>query len=242
MTLGLDEFNRVGASLEWQHGLISGEDAWRSAAERGPLARATAMLPPWAVPAFLATPAAVGRYESWKADDRPEPSRREVEMRFRFTGSGSTLALLRGVLVSGQVAPPAVWHLLQHVRVVAVGRDTAGICVMAPMPAVEREIFLVADRVDQDVLSLFLHELAHAWLLPTPVRDLSPEEEALVCGPEFSMVADRLDLLEKRQALEDLDEHQACSLAAAWGATGAPADGEACARRARLRVARELAR
>jgi hypothetical protein len=202
------------------------------------------IVPAWARSELIQTEAARVRLRQWVEAGNPEPSTRDVELRLRYQGSGETLALLRAELASGAIAPPAIWHLVARVLVVAFGRDARGLCFPAPMPDVERILIIRDDPLltDIEVISVFKHELAHAWLLPVPPRDLSPEEEALVAGPEYWRAAASCGRLDAMRALAVADEDQAARLAAAWGGSGTSVDANLCANAVAAIAEREAAR
>lgn len=201
-----------------------------------------AHLPRWLRKPLIATINSRRRLHEWVNAGRPEPSERDIALGLRFTGHASTLTLIRQCLNAGAIAAPAIWHLLERVTVLAIGRDAIGICSPAPQPNVERMITIIDIGADQDVISLFLHELAHAVLLPRPLRDLTRHEEALVCGPEYMRTAAVMGVSAEVIKREICDEVQACTLAAAWGATGHSADATYCTRVLRTLLLEDIAR
>lgn len=206
-----------------------------------PVERA-AHVPSWFGPEIAATEHARARLAAWIDAGRPEPSVVEIGSTLRYCGAPDTLALVRAALASGAIAPPAVWHVLHKVLVVALGRDARGLCFVAPPSDVERVVLIRDDVDDAEVVSIFKHETAHAFLLPRAPRDLTPAEQALASSPDVFKIAAQFGFMDAYETALVRDERQACALAARWGATGVSADSEWCAHGARRRVHREAAR
>jgi hypothetical protein len=180
-------------------------------------------------PALVATEAARTRLRAWEAAGRPHFTDRDIGLRFRYQGSGRTLRLLRASLSSGAIAAPAVWHLVNRVATVAIGRGADGLCLAAPQSAVERQIIFMDLWGPLEIVSLYKHEAAHAFLLPAPWRDITAEEEALALGPDAWKYVARHGVLADYVARNRQAEIDACALAKAWGATGRAADPDYCA-------------
>jgi hypothetical protein len=212
-------------------GVPSPADAW------SPHAREQ-HLPAWFTPELIATTDARERLRSWAAAGHPTPSALDIGLTLRCHGDGSTVALIRDVLASGAIPACVVSHVLEHVVVVGIGKSFAGLCVMGV--ACERIVIVRDDLEDDEVVSVFKHELAHVWLLPRPATDLSREEAALVAAPWQAAAA--LGLLERYTQQNRRDEAQACALAANWGATGRAVDATVCARGAAAFAQREAVR
>ena len=79
------------------------------------------------------TPSAGARYDRWIGAGRPVPSLRDVELRLRYFGASSTLALIRRAITSGRISPAVIAYACDGVRVIALGRDAVGLCIPGPL-------------------------------------------------------------------------------------------------------------
>jgi hypothetical protein len=206
-------------------------------------AQRAAALPPGICPELVATPHAVARLKAWMVAGAPAVTVHHIA-RLRYAGNDATFSIIGNHLLAGVVAPPAIWYLLQHVAVFAIGADARGLTVPAPPARYERLVLLNDAAVTgEELVSACLHEFAHAWLLPPPPRDLSPtEDQVYATDVGFWTMAERHGLVEEQLKLAIEDEHQACRLARQWGATGTAADGQHCSMGPRHALERARAR
>ena len=169
------------------------------------------------------------KLRAYAAAGRPSIGEDEVWRWFRFCGARSTANLLRNNLLTGAIAEPARWYLLRSVAVFAVGRECVGYAHVAPPPRCERLAFIADAGIgDEDLVSIWLHEAAHCWLLPLP-PPISELEDVALSSMSYELAAYEGHLA-SLEAMQIEDERQACALAAQWGATGLAADKDRCVR------------
>jgi len=156
-TLGRSEYLRFCEVLR-----VSPDDSL------SPAARASS-LPAWICGELIATEPARTRLLAWIDAGRPGMSADAIFRRMWFMGSPNTRRGLQDYLLAAHVAPPAVWHLVERIATIAIGASEAGLAHRAPPARCAQQIVIIDRHPDPfDTISLFLHELAHLFLLPVP--------------------------------------------------------------------------
>jgi len=204
-------------------------------------AQRRAHLPAWLTPAHMATTASRDKITAWVDAGSPVTDAAAIARRFLCQGSVWAASLFKNHLLGGQVPPPASWYVIERTATLTVGRECKGQCIPSPSGRFRR-ILQVDDSDDAaDVLSVWLHECAHAVLLPEPVP-LDELEEVAYYGVLGVVAAEAagadMQAIHRRAVL---DESQAARLAREWGAIGFAADPEFTAEGPALAEARARA-
>ena len=193
------------------------------------------------VPAFsaelIATPAAAARLAHWIALGGPIPSRRVLDRALNILG----LDRVRRSLVDAvrRMPPCVAHHLLHHVWILGCQRGVGGWTWQAPPTPAGPLTLIVLDGKPElgELVPLFAHEVAHAWLLAVAPVDQVPtlreRVRAAALPRRLAREWGRADLLATWSAAdlaaEVRSDRQAAALARSWGFGGPVADPEFCA-------------
>lgn len=193
-----------------------------------PAARVSAF-PPGCCSELLATSHGVARLKAYMAEGSPAVTMDDL-VQLRTAGSDRTRCLLAEALLKRPVAPAAVHHIIRHAAVMSIGSDAAGLTTAAPHSRYWRVILLNDRLEDEELVSTFLHEAAHHWLMVRPELDNVPLEYDGLLNSDagFWLFAGKHNLVEDYLRRHIQREYQACALAKVWGATGSAIDGDLC--------------
>jgi hypothetical protein len=222
---GLDETAEAAAWPRVEIGAMTleGEGAWREAIGRAALPHRRqlreALGAPWATAPLVATAAARGRLRDWYNAGRPVPTAHDLVSRLRYLGD----ARIRDVALRAlqRVPPPAVSFLLDNVMFCGVGWSAGGWTIQTTMAAGGPCVVVLlsgAGRDEAALSNLILHELSHAWLIPSPASPLRPDEMFNANAASLMAAARSPEQMATWLRIEDVAERQADALAATWGA------------------------
>lgn len=182
--------------------------------------------PEWLCHQLVATLDAREKLRAWIDDGAPQADVHELLCRVRAHGELEMTFHIIEVLLA--IPPCVARYVCQSVVFLTVGDKTLGWC--GPAPVVHAEQFLIAlsyPKTTARLRNVIAHEVAHAWLFPTPTgaKPLlsAVEEHAFMTAVRGSLCSDSADTSQPSKALQTIaraeikNERQARSLVEAWG-------------------------
>ncbi len=201
----------------------------------------------WLSPELTATPAACARIEAWRDAGSPVITPDELSRGLLYEGDPQIRAIVEGVLL--KVPAPVAWHALRSTWFFGVGWASCGwhACAAPPLPPGGRHPRVVMigglQRDHAFVEANTAHEIAHDFLRTDAsvkiAEQTSSERRASLAA--FTAYAAAQDNMDAWASARELDELQACALAARWGFSGDATDGAFQAAAARQKVLEDAA-